>query len=67
MKTIKESLTDLGLQSKFKTMRTEELYRGPATMERLAVLLERARQVQEARKDIRSIFMLMVEYDSVQP
>ena len=48
-------------------MEIEELYRGKATLERLLVILNRARKVLRARKDLILILESIREYEKLQP
>jgi translation elongation factor EF-1alpha len=66
MRTLKQSMIDLGMQARYKTMETEELYRA-TTIDRLIVIINRTRNVQRARRDFRKIVAYMAMYDQEYP
>lgn len=67
MRTLKHCMFDMGLKASYRTMETEELYRGPPTVARLRVVLAKTQNTARARRDLKKTLLKVFRYEQMLP
>lgn len=63
MKTLKKCMAEVGLLQRYQLMETEECYRGKPTIDRLILIVNRARKVLGARHELIKLLPKIKEYE----
>jgi hypothetical protein len=67
MRTLKQCMFEMGLKDSYRTMETEELYRGPPTVARLRVVLAKTQNTARALRDLKKTLLKVFKYEQMLP